>query len=70
MKTTRVKKDFDCVKIKRQAQAKIYERIKDLSPDDEIDYFRKAAEQGPLGDAWKAARDRAQHGRSAASPGS
>ena len=70
MKTTRARKDFDCVEFKRQAQARIYERIKDLSPEDEIDYFRKAAEEGPLGEAWKAARDQATHGRSAASRGS
>lgn len=69
MKTTRAKKDFDCVEFKRQAQARIYERIKDLSPEEEIDYFRKAAEEGPLGEAWKAARDRAKHGRSAALDG-
>lgn len=70
MKTTRAKKDFDCVEFKRQAQARIYQRIKDLSPEEEIDYFRKAAEQGPLGESWKAARDRAQHCRSVASRGS
>jgi len=47
------KKDFDCVEFKRQAQARIYERIKGLSPQEEIEYFRRAAEQGPLGDWWK-----------------
>ncbi len=67
MKTTRPKKDFDCVEFKRQAQARIYERIKDLSPEEEIDYFRKAAEEGPLGDAWRAAREQSQHGRPPAS---
>ena len=70
MKTTRAKKDFDCVEFKRQAQARIYERIKNLSPEEEIDYFRKAVEDGPLGESWKAARNRSQHGRSAASRGS
>lgn len=69
MKATRAKKDFDRVEFKRQAQARIYERIKDLSPEDEIDYFRKAAEEGLLGEAWKAARDQAQHGRPAATGG-
>ena len=56
MKTTEVKKDFDCVEFKRRAQARIYERIKDLSPEEEIDYFRKAAEDGPLGESWKACK--------------
>ena len=69
MKTTRADKDFDCVEFKRQAQARIYERIKDLSPEEEIDYFRKAAEEGPLGDAWRAAREQSKPGRSPASRG-
>ena len=70
MKTTRVKKDFDCVEFKRRAQARIYERIKSLSPEEEIDYFGKAVEDGPLGESWKAATNRSQHGRSSASRGS
>ena len=53
MKTTEVKKEFDCVEFKRQAQARIYERIKGLSPEEEIEYFRKAADEGPLGEWWK-----------------
>ncbi len=69
MKTNKAKKDFDCVEFKRQAQARIYERIKDLSPAEEIDYFRKAAEEGSLGEAWKAARDHAQRGRFTTSRG-
>ena len=57
---TKNKKDFDCVEFKRQAQARIYETIKDLSPEEEIEYFRKAAEQGPLGDWWKVAQRRGE----------
>jgi len=56
-------KAFDCVTFKREAQARIYERIQGLSPQLEIEYFRKAAEQGPLADAWKAAQDRARCGQ-------
>lgn len=55
-----VEKDFDCVEFKRRAQARIYERIKNLRPEEEIEYFRKAAEQGPLGDCWRAVQRRAQ----------
>jgi len=53
------KKDFDCVEFKRRAQARIYERIKDLSPAEEIEYFREAAQNGPLGRSWKAIQRRA-----------
>ena len=64
MQKTKVKKDFDCVAFKRQAQARIYERIKDLSPAEEIEYFRQAAEEGPLGAWWQAVKHGAQAGRS------
>jgi hypothetical protein len=59
MKTTDVKKEFDCVEFKRQAQSRIYERIKGLSPQEEIEYFRQAADEGPLGQWWKSIRARA-----------
>ena len=62
MKTTDVKKEFDCIEFKRQAQSRIYERIKDLSPEEEIEYFRKAADEGPLGQRWKAIKSRAVPG--------
>ncbi len=58
MKTTDVNKEFDCIEFKRQAQARIYERIRDLSPEEEIEYFRKAADEGPLGEWWKSIRAR------------
>ncbi|MCX6645043.1 MAG: hypothetical protein NTY09_01590 [bacterium] len=43
-----MKKDFDCVEMKRKAQEKIYEDIKDLTLEEEIEYFRKGAEQFQL----------------------
>ena len=58
MKTNEVKKEFDCVQFKREAQARIYERIKGPSPEEEIEYFRSAALQGPLGGWWKAIKGR------------
>ena len=58
MKTTDVKKEFDCVEFKRQAQSRIYERIKGLSPQEEIEYFRQAADEGPLGQWWKSIKAR------------
>jgi hypothetical protein len=39
-----MRKKFDAVDMKRKAQEEIYEEIKDLSPDDRVEYFRKAAE--------------------------
>jgi hypothetical protein len=43
-------KSFDCVEFKRQAQLRIYERIKNMSPAEEIEYFRRQAESGPFAD--------------------
>lgn len=51
-------KEFDCIDFKRRAQARIYEHIKDLRPEEEIDYFRQAAEQGELGSWWRGLRNR------------
>lgn len=62
MKKTEVKKEFDCVEFKRRAQSRIYERIKGLSPEEEIEYFRRAADEGPLGDWWKSIKGRAVPG--------
>ncbi len=62
MKTSKVIKDFDCVEFKRKAQAEIYGEIKRLSPQDEIEYFRKTAESGPMGEWWKALKRRSELG--------
>lgn len=43
-------KSFDCVEFKRQAQLRIYEKIKDMGPAEEIEYFRRQAESGPFAD--------------------
>ena len=47
------KKKFDCVEFKRKAQERIYEDIKNMSWEQEADYFRKGAETGPLSSWWK-----------------
>ena len=54
--TTKADKEFDCVEFKRQAQVRVYGAIKDLSPEQEIEYFRRAAVQGPLGTWWRSLR--------------
>lgn len=33
---------FDCMKMKREIQAKIYKEIKDMSPEEQIAYFNSA----------------------------
>jgi hypothetical protein len=53
MKPRKTEKDFDCIEFKRKVQAEIYEEIKGLLPEDEIEYFRQRAATGPLGKWWK-----------------
>lgn len=40
-----MKKDFDAIAFKHKVQKEIYEEIKDLSPDERIEYFRKAGKE-------------------------
>jgi hypothetical protein len=43
----------DCVTLKRRAQEKIFAETKAMSPAEQIKYFRKRAQTGPLGSWWK-----------------
>ena len=38
-------KDFDCVKMKREASSKIYKRINTMTPKEEIKYWRDASKK-------------------------
>jgi hypothetical protein len=40
-----MKKTFDCVEMKRKIQEKIYEETKNLSREEELEYFHKAGER-------------------------
>ena len=46
-------KRCDCIKCKREVQARIYEEIRGLSHAEEIAHFSRTAEEGPLGARWK-----------------
>jgi hypothetical protein len=58
MKRRKAKRGFDCVGFKRKVQAEIYQEIKGLSAEEEIEYFRRWAAKGPLGKWWKALESR------------
>jgi hypothetical protein len=60
MKRREAKKGFDCIGFKRKVQAEIYEEIKGLSPEEEIEYFRRQVAAGPFGKLWKALEDRSR----------
>ena len=46
-------KDFDCLEFKQKAQEEAFENIKNLTPKEQINYYRTIAESSPLGDWWK-----------------
>ena len=41
-------KEFDCLKMKKEIQAKIYEEIKDMTTEERILYFHIPPEQDPF----------------------
>ena len=49
MKTINKQKEFDCLEMKREIQANIYEEIKDMTTEERILYFRILPEQDPFG---------------------
>ena len=48
METIKEQKDFDCLEMKREIQAKIYAEIKDMTTEERIAYFRILPEQDPF----------------------
>jgi hypothetical protein len=60
MKRHKPVKGFDCIEFKRQAQAEIYQEIKGLSPEQEMEYFRRRVAAGPFGKLWKTLETRSR----------
>ncbi|MDR0797011.1 MAG: hypothetical protein LBE79_13340 [Tannerella sp.] len=48
METINEQKEFDCLEMKREIQAKIYAEIKDMTAEERILYFRIPPEQDPF----------------------
>jgi len=48
METINKQKEFDCLEMKREIQAKIYEEIKDMTVEERILYFHIPPEQDPF----------------------
>ena len=53
MKAPTEKKEFDCIEFKRQAQERIYEQTKNMTLAEEIEFFRRGAENGPFAELIK-----------------
>ena len=48
METIDVQKEFDCLKMKREIQAKIFAEIKDMTTEERILYFHIPPGQDPF----------------------
>ena len=48
METINEQKEFDCLEMKREIQAKIYAEIKDMTTEERILYFRISPGQDPF----------------------
>jgi len=57
---TTPKKEFDSIQVKREAQEKIYEAIKGMTPEQEIEYFRQALNKSKFSKWWQSAASRAE----------
>lgn len=57
-------KEFKCVDFKHETQMQIYREIKNLTPEEEIKYFRRRAESSVFGKWWEKL-----HGAAAATSG-
>lgn len=58
MTPSKTPKTFDCIAFKRQAQSEIYEATQLMSHEEQLEYFRKRAEEGALGEWWKSIKCR------------
>ncbi len=58
---TTPEKTFDCIQMKREAQAKIYEIIKDMTPEQEIRYCRESVDRSELATWWRSIPSRTEH---------
>ena len=54
--STRTTETFDCIAFKRSAQARLHHETVGMSRAEELRYFGRQAESGPLGEWWKRVR--------------
>ena len=60
---TKIKKSFDCLAFKDEAQARVVKEIQGLSRAEQLEYFHRHAETGPFADFWKRVRARSRQGK-------
>jgi hypothetical protein len=53
MKNPRAEDDIDCIELKRRCQERLLDRTRGMTIDEEIAYFKRAAESGSLAELWR-----------------
>ncbi|RUT07013.1 hypothetical protein DSM106972_022740 [Dulcicalothrix desertica PCC 7102] len=61
MSQTKIEKDFDCLEFKQKAQEEAFENINNLTPEEQIKYYRTTAESSSLGDWWKKVKNKSSN---------
>lgn len=59
-------KKFDCVEMKNEIQAKNYQEIKGMTPQQEIAHRQKKLASGPMADLYKKLRAKSSGGKKTA----
>ena len=55
---TTPKQEFHSIRIKRDAQEKIYDAIKEMTPEEEVAYFQQSIEGSKFSKWWQSASSR------------
>lgn len=53
MSQTKIHKTLDCLPLKQQAQERIYQETKDMTPEEQVAYCKQTARLGSLGKWWQ-----------------
>jgi len=56
MSRRKAEKTFDCLEYKDRVQQEIYKEIRGLSPEEQIAYYNRSAEKGPIAKWWRVIR--------------
>lgn len=62
---SKIEKKFDCVAMKREIQAKIYNETKRMNPQEFLAYCHEAVEKGPFAEKMKRIRARQERQKKA-----
>ena len=69
MSRRKAEKAFDCLEYKDRVQREIYDEIRGLTHEEQIAYYNRSAEKGPMAKWWRAIRRASPSASTAAARG-